>query len=60
MRWGARHPGQVAGQRQRDQRGARHGGRAQAAAAPGGGGRSPRFADRGCRPGRNAEGATGK
>ena len=46
--------GQVAGQRQRDQRRARHGCRAQAAAAARRGRRPTRTADRGCRTGRHA------
>ena len=60
MCWRARHFGQVAGQRQRDQRGARHGGCAQAVAAARGGGRPAWAADRGCRPGRHAARSAGK
>ena len=47
---GVRDSGQVVGQRQRDQRGARHGGRAQAPAAARGGRRPARTADRGVAP----------
>ena len=58
MRRRARHPGQVAGQRQRDQRGARHRCRAQDAAASRRGGGPSRPAHRGRRAGRHAAGAS--
>jgi len=50
---------QVAGFGERDQRGARHGGRAAQPGDPGGGGRAPRPADRARRPGGAAQGAGG-
>ncbi len=56
MRRRARRPGQVAGQRQRDQRGARHRCRAQDAAASRRGRGPSRSADRGRRAGRHAAG----
>ena len=60
MRWRARRPGQVAGQRQRDQRGACHRCRAQAAAASRRGGGPSRPADRRRRAGRHAARASGE